>query len=247
VSPLAISLLVFVAVFGGALLGLFLRSVLPEHHLNADSRNAIKAGLALLATMSALIFALLIVSARSSRDTQNNQVLKLSSDFIQLDGVLARYGSETKDARLMLRDAVGTGMGQTLSSRLNSTEMKADAEKLAEKIKQLAPGNDLQHSLRDQAMQVMADLEQTRMLLEEETGGSIPMPFMFLLVFWLVLIFAGLGLLTSSRPTVISVLLISAVSIASAIFLIVQLDRPLEGLMQISDGPLSDALRVVGQ
>ena len=79
----------------------------------------------------------------------------------------------------------------------------------------------------------MADLARMRSLLLEQTGGSIPIPFLVVLVFWLVIIFVGFGLFAPANPTVISVLLVCALSAAGAIFLIVELDRPLEGLIQL--------------
>jgi hypothetical protein len=46
---------VFALVFGSALLAVFVRSALPEHHLSADSKDVVKLGIALIATMSALV------------------------------------------------------------------------------------------------------------------------------------------------------------------------------------------------
>src|SRR5579863_1555415 len=99
---MAISWIVFGCVFGAVLLGMYLRSVVPEHHLSADSKEVVKLGMGLIATMSALVLALLIASARNSHDTQNGEVIQMSADFIQLDRVLAHYGPETKEARAML-------------------------------------------------------------------------------------------------------------------------------------------------
>src|SRR5947208_13054596 len=108
---MAIGWIVFACVFGGALLGMLLRSVLPEHHLTQDSKDVVKLGMGLIATMSALVLALLIASAKSSHDTQNGEVIQMSADFIQLDRVLAHYGPETKDARGLLRLTVARVLG----------------------------------------------------------------------------------------------------------------------------------------
>jgi Protein of unknown function (DUF4239) len=252
-SPMAISAIVFLCVFGGAMLGMFLRAVLPEHHLNADSRDVIKAGIGLVATMAALVLALLIASAKSSHDTQSTEIVQISADFIQLDRVLAHYGPETRDARAELKTILASAIGQTWASgnyqsaKLDSAEIKASADSFLEKIQQLAPGSELQRSLRDQAMQIMADLGHTRSLLLEQTGGSIPIPFLIVLVFWLVMIFVGFGLFAPANPTVVSVLLVCALSAAGAIFLIVELDRPFEGVIRITDAPLRNALTHLGR
>ena len=67
-SSLVIALIVFVCVFGSALLGLFLRTSLPEHHLSEDSTGVVKLGTGLIATLAALVLGLLIASAKTSFD-----------------------------------------------------------------------------------------------------------------------------------------------------------------------------------
>src|ERR1700687_5105062 len=99
---MSIGWIVFTCVFGGALMGMALRLILPEHHLSADSKDVIKMGTGLTATMSALVLALLIASAKSSYDAQRNEVTQISANVILLDRVLAHYGPETKAARDLL-------------------------------------------------------------------------------------------------------------------------------------------------
>ena len=107
-SATEIGCIALACVFGGALLGMALRRILPEHHLSADSKDVIKLGMALTATMSALVLALLINSAKGSYDTQRSEVTQLSANLILLDRVLAHYGPETRTARdLLSRTATG--------------------------------------------------------------------------------------------------------------------------------------------
>jgi hypothetical protein len=98
-GSMAVSSIAFGCVFGSALLGMFLRGVLPEHHLNADSKDVVKLGMGLIATMSALVLALLIASAKGSYDTQRNEVTQMSADIVQLDRVLVHYGASKTGAR----------------------------------------------------------------------------------------------------------------------------------------------------
>src|SRR5271166_7102643 len=91
------------------------RRIVPEHHLSADSKDVIKVAMGLLATMSALVLALLISSAKTTHDTQSNEVTQMAADFIQLDRVLAHYGPETRDARALLYATVSQGLGQAQS------------------------------------------------------------------------------------------------------------------------------------
>jgi hypothetical protein len=249
VSSMAISWLIFACVFGGAMLGMILRFLVPEHHLSADSKDIVKLGMGLIATMAALVLALLIASAKSSHDTQSGEVIQMSADVIQLDRVLARYGPETRDARGLLRSLVARGVGPRGNyqpANIGSAEVDVGADSFSEKILQLAPRNDSQRLFREQAIQIGADLGHTRSLLLEQTSGSIPMPFLVVLVFWFTMIFITFGLFAPSNSTVIAVLFVCALSVAGAIFLILELDRPFEGLIQISDAPLRTALARLG-
>ena len=251
-TPMAISWVVFTSVFGGALLGIVLRRRLPKHHLSHDSKDVVKLGMGLIATMAALVLALLIASAKSSHDMQSNEVTEMSADFILLDRTLARYGPETKEVRSMIPKTIAnvldqTWLGDAYRSENLDSAIGTGAETFYEKIQRLEPRNDFQRALYAQTLQIGMELGHKRSLLLEETGGSIQMPFLVVLVFWLTLIFASFGLFAPANSTVIGVLLACALSVAGAIFLILELDRPFQGLMQISSAPLSNALVHIGK
>ena len=95
-TSLGIGCIALACVFGGALLGMFVRDLLPEHHLSQDSKDVVKLGMGLLGTTAALVLGLLIASAKSSFDTQNNEVKQAAADILLLDRALAQYGPETR-------------------------------------------------------------------------------------------------------------------------------------------------------
>ena len=105
-SPMAIGWIVFALVFGSALLAMFLHRVLPAEHMSSDSKDVVKLGVALVATMSALVLSLLVASAKSAFDTRSSQLVQVSADMVLLDRALARYGPETKEARDLLKRSV---------------------------------------------------------------------------------------------------------------------------------------------
>ena len=106
-NSIVILFIAFCGVFGATLLGVFLRAVLPEQHLSADSKDAVRLGIGVIATMAALVLGLLVTSAKSFFDSQSSELTQLSANVILLDRVLAHYGPETKEARDSLRAAVG--------------------------------------------------------------------------------------------------------------------------------------------
>jgi len=248
---MSIGWIVLACVFGGALLGMALRLILPEHHLSMESKDVIKLGMALTATMSALVLALLINSAKSSFDAQRSEVTQISANIILLDRVLAHYGPETKEARDLLRVSAA-GMTDRIwrATGTGPTELEprvVAAEAFYDKIQELSPQNEVQRSLQAQALKLSVDIGQTRWLLFEQRGRSIPMPFLALLVFWVTIIFLSFGLFAPPNATVIATLFLCALSVSGAIFMILELDRPFGGLIQISSAPLRNAIANLGK
>lgn len=252
-SSLAIASIVFMCVFGSALLGLFLRITLPEHHLSEDSTGVVKLGTGLLATLAALVLGLLIASAKTSFDKIKDEVTQAAAKVVQLDRTLAHYGPETREARDLLRNAVASAIELIFSkegsglAKLDAPERLARMEQIQTKLRELAPRNDVQRALQSRALELSNDLAQMRWLLIAQGEGAIPTPFLVVLVLWLGIIFAGFGLLSAKNATVVAILVVCALSVSGAIFLIEEMDRPLEGLMRISGAPLRNALSHLGQ
>ena len=244
---------VFGCTFGGALLGMCLRRILPDSHMSSDSKDVVKMGTGLLATLSALVLGLLVASAKSSFDAQRTGFQQLSTNLILLDRQLQFYGPETKVIREHLRQAVLLLLESRWpanSSRgggLDGPEITERGGALFAAIRDLAPKTDAQRSIQSLALQISSDLARTRWQLNQGDESSIPTPFLVVLVFWLTVLFITFGLFSPGNATVISVHFICALSVAGALFLIVELDRPFNGLIQISSKPLRDALGQLGQ
>ena len=250
-SAIAVGCVVFVLVFGSALLAMRLGSVLPQHHLSAESQDVVKLGIALIATMSALVLSLLVASAKSAYDTRSNQLVQASADILLLDRALARYGPETNEARALLQRSVASTVERFWPAdgvRAITIDPKlSPVEALYDKIETLSPQNEAQRSLRTQAEAMALDMARTRLLVFENLGTSIPVPFLVVLVFWLCIIFASFGLFAPRNATVVAVLCVCALSVSGAIFLILELDRSFEGLLQVSGTPLRTALAQLGR
>ena len=245
-SPIEVGCIVLVCVFGGAMLGMALHTILPEHHLSTDSKDVIKLGMGLIATMSALVLALLTNSAKGSYDAQRNELTQAAANIILVDRVLEHYGPESKDARDQLKLSTAGMIG-----RIWSADPTADAklgpsltggELFFDKIQELKPQNDAQRTLQAAALKMGIDIGQARLLLFEQGGRSIPMPFLVLLIFWVTIIFLSFGLFAPRNMTVIATLFLCALSVSGAIFLILELDRPFAGLIRISSAPLVNAM-----
>jgi len=250
-SPLTVSLMVFACVFGGALLGIFLHSSLPEHHLGADSKDIVKLGMGLVGTMAALVLGLLVASAKGSYDAQSAELTRMSANIALMDRVLALYGSETKETRDLLRGAVSRILDQMWSkdgtSASSQTPTSAGGEILYDKVAGLSPKNDTERSLQGHALSITMDVGKERWLMYAQAAASVSMPLLVVLVIWLTVIFISFGLFAPFNATVVSSLFISALSVSGAIFLILEMYGPYAGVIQISSAPLRAAIAHLGQ
>ena len=250
--PIQIALIVFGCVFGGTLLGMCLRGVVPEHHFTEDTKDVIKLGMGLIATMAALVLGLVIATAKSSYDTQNSAVKNTAAQILLLDHVLAKYGAETKEARDLLRRTVASRLEaiwpehRSQRPRLGEPEGVLAGERIESRILQLSPQNDVQRWLQSQALQIGSEIMQTRWLVVGGLGSSVPVLFLEVVVFWLTIIFGSFGLLAPRNATVVAVLFLCALSVAGSLFLILEMDQPFDGLMKISSAPLRYALSQLG-
>jgi len=249
-SSIAISLVIFLCVFGSAVIGTFIRGSLPESHLSAHSQGVVKLGMGFVATMAALVLGLLVSSAKSSYDTQSAELTDMSSKVIFLDRVLAHYGPETKEARDLLRGAVVANLDRIWPQERGRTSEMAPtstAEAVLDKIQALSPKDDTQRSLKVQAFSLVLVLGQTRWLVYEQGAGSVSKPMLVILVFWLAAIFFSFGLSAPRNATVTTAFFISGLSVSGAIYLILEMYTPFRGLIEISSAPLRFALAHLGQ
>jgi hypothetical protein len=247
-NDLLISLLVFALIFGGALVGVVVRPLLLEKHVQPDSREAVKMATGLIGTLAALVLGLLIASAKSSFDQKTSQVRQMTATIILLDELLAQYGSEAASVRNLLRQSI-----QPLANRIwhegelptgKHVQFQSTAQSVAfeNQLEGLSPNNDAQRSLQARAIQTLTEGAQIRLQLFTQTGGSIPTPFLIILIFWLSAIFVSFTLFAQTNLIVMASLFVCALSFACAIFLILELDKPFTGLMGISSATLRSAL-----
>jgi hypothetical protein len=259
VSPLTISCIAFACILGGALLGMLLGRLLPAHHLSGESRESVRMGSTMMATLTALVIGLLVASTKGTYDAQNSAVKELAAKVLLLDRALALYGKqseaaekETKDARETLRRAVARMTEQIwpddkARSDLGPGEARVEFEQFYNKVAALKPENDAQRALKARALDITADLGQARLRMYAQRDSSVPTAFLAVLVVWLVVLFAGYGLLAPRNLTVLAVLFVCVLSVSGALFLILELDRPFDGVLRLSSAPLRDALSRVGQ
>jgi hypothetical protein len=251
VSATLIGLLAFLLAFGGAMAGMWLRAVLPAHHISAASQDTVKISIGLIATMTALVLGLVTASAKSSFDSVEDAIKHTSTDIMALDRALARYGAETKPIRAdlaeLIRERVDRIWPQTPSGRSDTDPGRAEAlirgEKIADAVRALKPADDLQKAMQQRASDLAEVLLDTRWLALSADEVAIPAPFLVVMIFWLTITFASFGLFAPPNLTVVGALFLAALSVACALFLVLELGSPFDGVVKTSPEPLLRALQ----
>lgn len=229
------------------LLGRRVRRHLPDDHLSAESKDAVKLAMGLVATMMALLLGLLVSSAKGTYDTQRTQVILMASKVAFLGRMLHAYGSDAAGARDQIRDAVADAVRRMWPDQAGTRgELAANAPEgdgVYAAFLALSPKDDAQRALKAQAATLAADLGQLRMLMMAQAVPSIPKLLLIMVGFWLVILFFCFSLLAPPNATTGLALTAAAISVAGAVFLIMELDQPLGGMIRISSVPMTQALQ----
>ena len=246
-SPFAIGGIAFLCVFGAASIGMLVRSRLPDHHLSPDSRDAIKLATAVIGTLSALALGLLIASAKRSFDEAGAELRGSAARILLLDRVLAHYGPEATGMRTTLRRLMEVRVSKAASGGEASLDDGLDVEPIQETLRLLTPQSDAQRWLQGRALQLSGQIAEARWLRPDTEAGGFPNAFLAFLILWLALLFGSFGILAPTNGTVVAIFLVCALSITGALVLIIDMDHPYLGFIQISDAPLKMARERLGR
>jgi hypothetical protein len=236
--------IVFVCVFGGSMVGLWLNAWLPENHRSAASHDAIKLGTGMISILASLVLGLLTASIKTSFDATDGQIRTFAANLILLDQTLRDFGPDAGKARRLLRDytarAIEDQWPQEAGQRVrmedtSSWQLMRDA-RLA--IVGLPANDPFRQALRGSALVLTDGIMQTR---------SIQPVFLVILIAWIVLIFVSFGYNAPLNATVISAFFICSVALAACLFIITEMDTPFDGLIVISSHAMRDALAHMGQ
>ena len=254
-SPTVVATVVFVAVFGGAMVGMMLHNLLPPAHLNADSKEVVKLGMGLISTVTALVLGLVTASAKSDYDAQDAGLKHSAAEVLMLDRLLAQYGTDAAPIRARIKELARARVALTwpeeehlaAAPRVDAPETMPTVEALSMTIRDLRPTNDAQRFLQARAIEIGSRLLEARWLMLGSVGNSVPKPFLVIVVFWLAIIFASFGLIAPQNATIVVVLVVCALSIAASLFLILELDDPFRGIMKVPSAPIRYAISQLGR
>ena len=241
-------------------LGHYAAGRLPARRLGEETKATVRVVIGILVTFTALVLSLLTNSAKNSFDNTDAQIRTYASQIIALDQLLESYGEGAAPMRSELRAYVADALAQTWPSEARPTsatqlvatrrtarglESVAQGEMLRQiedQIRALTPQTAVQQAVAQDERLMMRQIMERRWQIIESDHSSIPAPFMVLLVGWLTIIFASFGLTANGEPLVHITAALTAISLASVIYLILDLDGSFDGMMAVSSAPLRAAL-----
>jgi hypothetical protein len=248
VSPILLSLLAFVLVLLGILVGGWVQGKLPEGHQSSDSKEVVKLSLGIMGTLAALVLGLLVASAQSSYAARETEIKQLTADVILLDHLLDQYGKDAESVRVSLRNVVPR-VADRIWREWQSTSLQAAPFKVASEgeafyrqIQDLQPATDAQRDIKARLLQVTVDTPRRDSFFFRTWEARSQPPFLAVLLFWLTVLFGGFALLARPNATTLVALTLCALSVSAAIFLLLELDQPFSGVMATKSEPLREAL-----
>jgi len=244
---IAFGLGIFVLLSAIALSALYFHRRLPDHHLSKETHDAVKVGVGMIVVLSALLLGLLIASVKSTFDTAGRDLKHFATQIVVLDRTLRAYGPQADPARSLVRQYTERALAGTWPKD-NEPEVVDDPRaeqllyQLQDAILALAPETARQRSFSDEMKGEVRRLIELRWTLVEEATTSLNVPLVTVLVIWLAVVFASFGYNVPRNPLVVITFMLCAASIGGALFLIIQMDRPFEGLIKVSPAPLRNTL-----
>lgn len=261
-TELGDAVILLLVLLGGSALGIAVRPLLSEHHRSRETTDLIQLVMTMLVTFAALVLGLLTSSVKGSFDTVDNDLRTFSIQLIQLDRSLSQYGSPAEPARKLLRSYTAAAIASTWTGEpkppgdyypiqvsappsaesIESASLGDLLTHLETELRQLEPQDPMHRRLSLTMLNQFELLMRLRWKLIEEGHNSISMPFYIVLSFWLVIIFASFGLSAPRNVLSYVTILLGALSIASVMFVILDLDTPFDGLFMVGSQPMRDAL-----
>lgn len=261
-SEVGSTLVVFVLLLAATGVGVWVRPLLPEEHKAHETVQLIQLVIGMLVTFAALVLGLMTASAKSSFDTASNDLRAYAADLIEFDTTLRDYGADTDPARRLLRQYTAAAIASTWpaetppageypkdigpsqgnSEKLENTRLGDMLTAVGKELRQLRAHDPLQQRALNDGLAQYRRVVDARWKLIEEAHSSISQPFLKTLTFWLGVIFLSFGLIAPRNALALVTISLGAVSIASAIYVIVDLDTPFTGPLVISSSPMRDAL-----
>jgi len=248
-DELVVSALIFLCLLAASLGSVAFCGRLPARYRDDETQNVVRLIAGLFSIMTSLVLGLMINSAKNTLESVDRNIHAFAAELIVLDRTLRQYGPEAADARNRLL----LYAERAAHSARHEDPMIADrvSERLLDdvgaSIKALAPKDAERTTLMHNARQTLQKAVDLRWIIVGQSEGMIPAPILVMVVAWLMLIFASFGYRAPRNALVVSGLALSSLLMAGALYLILDMDAPFTGPIQVASKPLERVIAEIRQ
>jgi hypothetical protein len=244
-----IGLLAFACIFGGAVLGLAVGRIFPKSYTIEENRKLVDDTMKTVSLLSALVLGLLTVAAKSNFDARAKSIEQFAANLRLLDREIQYFNPEIEGLKDQLRQYTAQKI-LLIWPRANANNRGGDddsqdlrsLEGIVQKIREFAPPSEAQRLVQASALKIAGELTGTRWTLAVQEGREIPRTFIYVLLFWLTLLFINFGIFAQRNALAMVAVFVCALSLVSAIYIIMDLNEPAGGFISASPKPMEDAL-----
>ena len=250
-TSISIALGVAVLTFGSGILGLYIQKRLPTHHMSGGSKDMILAVIGLITLLLALVLGTLVGNTYAFFAAQEHELQIMASRALLVDQALAQYGPQAKPARDRLKEALIQGYDLVWrGGDSDPAQLKVDValnrwDRESSALDALDATTAAQKRALGLATANLELMEQTRLLMSLQLSSPVGLPLVFSVIAWSLFLFCGFGVLSGSNPTTIVALALGAVSVASAMFLILELSQPYSGVFRIPSSAMAQTIEAI--
>lgn len=256
---IASGLAVFVLLCSSAGLGILVRPRLPEHHRTRETLELMQITIALLVTFAAVVLGLLTTSVKQAYDSAANDRQRYALQLVLLDECLRDYGPDTGKARADISSYTAAVIASTWPDeppprgaqypdvsgmpRVGETPILAALmDRIGLEVSELTPSDAMHTRLAALCLDRYKDVSHARLGVIEAASRGLFEPFYQVVVIWLMIIFALFGLVAPRNILSIITIALTAISLSSVLFVMLDLSGPYGGFFSIPSTSMRAAL-----
>jgi hypothetical protein len=250
VNSLARTLIVALLTFVSGLLGFLLQWLLPVQDV-AGAKGIICSIIVFVTLLLALVLGLLIWTTYGAFIAQNAESQSLGPLILKLDFTLEQYGPEADRGRDLLRAAVVRARDRFWGGRAVGVtpyaQLRTDLHDIMGFFASLEPATDQQKQLITTAMPNFMQVVETTLLMTRRLANPAPTLLLFVVIGWAALLFMSFGLLDAFNVLSVAIAALGSITVASAIYMILELSQPYSGLLRISPVGVDNLIAALGR
>lgn len=250
-TSLSYTLIFFIGTFGTAILGMLCAKRFKREVIGEDTVRSVTLSVSTVATLTAVVLGLLTSSTKDSFDHTDRAIKNSAIQILTLHRLLKKYETEQAQAigsslKLVVQESISSNAYKnSTEEQISQSDTLLKIENLVDEIRALQPHDEYHRILFAQMIRITDQLLQSRWFAVTSIGTSIPVIFLVILWFWLAITFGCFGLMSPLNAHTFTIFLFCSLSVASAIFLMVELDGAFDGFIYVSLEPLQVTFRLM--